>query len=113
MVILPFPFVARKGIRLKARPALILSDHSIDRRFDDIILAGITSQRISDIKPTEYLVSEENDGFKKTGLAKSSVVRCEYVMTIPSRLIARKIGILPENFLKEVDGRLKISLGLP
>jgi len=43
VVIIPFPFVTSEGASQKARPALIISDHSIDRRFDDLIMIGITS----------------------------------------------------------------------
>jgi arsenate reductase-like glutaredoxin family protein len=53
VVILPFPFVTTSGTQQKARPALIISDHSIRRRFDDLILAGITSQRIDDVLTRE------------------------------------------------------------
>jgi len=33
VVIIPFPFVTSEGVSQKARPALIISDHLIDRRF--------------------------------------------------------------------------------
>ncbi|MDQ1350867.1 MAG: hypothetical protein QG657_1169 [Acidobacteriota bacterium] len=46
VVLLPFPFITTGGAKQKARPALIISDHSIPRRFHDLILVGITSQRI-------------------------------------------------------------------
>ncbi|HJH27606.1 MAG TPA: hypothetical protein C5S37_12790 [Methanophagales archaeon] len=36
VVIIPFPFVTSEGALQKARPALIISDHSIDRRFAKI-----------------------------------------------------------------------------
>ncbi len=49
IVILPFPFITTKGTQQKARPALVISDHFIERRFDDVILVVITSQRVYDI----------------------------------------------------------------
>lgn len=88
VVILPFPFVTTSGTQQKARPALIISDHSIRRRFDDLILAGITSQRIDDIMETEFLIDEQSAYFGKSGLKKSSVVRGEYLMTIPKSLVS-------------------------
>jgi len=75
VVILPFPFITTDGVQQKARPALIVSDHSIERRFDDVILAGITSQRIDDIKQTEFIVEEGTDEFIRSGLAKSGKMR--------------------------------------
>ncbi len=113
VVILPFPFVTTTGTNQKARPALIISDHSIQRRFNDIILAGITSQRISNIMDTEFLIGAQATYFKKTGLKKDSVVRCEYLMTVPMTLVARKLGVLPANIMNSIDQIIGKSLGLP
>ncbi len=60
VVLLPFPFITTDGVQQKARPALVISNHSIKRRFDDVILAGITSQRIDDINQTEFLIAQYN-----------------------------------------------------
>lgn len=112
VVIIPFPFVTSEGASQKARPALIISDHSIDRRFDDLIMVGITSRIVEDLKETEYMIVEGTEAFKSSGLAKTSVVRCEYIMTVPRRLVARRLGRLPEETMMEADKRLKQSLGI-
>jgi len=112
VVTVPFPFVTISGTQQKARPALIISDHSIPRRFDDVILLGITSKRIDDIQATEYLIEDGTSEFIASGLVKSSVVRCEYVMTVPRQLIARKLGRLPKTIMDDIDKILKKSLGL-
>ena len=65
VVILPFPFITADGVQQKARPALIVSDHSIERRFDDVILAGITSQRIYDGKMRISYDNSGKDNFTK------------------------------------------------
>jgi len=91
---------------------LIISDHSIDRRFDDLIMVGITSRIVEDLKETEYMIVEGTEAFKSSGLAKTSVVRCEYIMTVPRRLVARRLGRLPEETMMEADKRLKLSLGI-
>lgn len=59
VVILPFPFITTYGVQQKARPALVVSDHSIERRFEDVILAGITSRSIYAIKQTEFIVQDK------------------------------------------------------
>jgi len=112
VVIVPFPFVTSEGALQKARPALIISDHSIDRRFEDLIMVGITSRIVEDLKGTEYKIVEGTEAFKHSGLAKTSVVRCEYIMTVPRRLVARRLGRLPDETMKEIDKRLKLSLGV-
>jgi hypothetical protein len=70
MVLLPFPFVTTDGTKQKARPALIISDHSIRRRFNDLILVGITSQRIDEVMDTEFLIEEDAEYFGQSGLKK-------------------------------------------
>ncbi len=112
VVILPFPFVTPTGTKQKARPALVISDHSIKRRFNDVILIGITSQRITNIRETEFLIKDSSQEFKATGLAKTSVIRCEYIMTIPEEIISRKLGYISEPLMTEIEKRLKLSIGL-
>jgi len=112
IVILPFPFVTRQGAQQKARPALIVSDHSIARRFSDAILVGITSRVPDKLVETEYVIATETPEFRQSGLAKSSVVRCEYAMTIPHDVIAYKLGALPTATMTRIDQKLKTSLGL-
>jgi mRNA interferase MazF len=112
LVILPFPFVTIAGAMQKARPALVISDHSIRRRFDDLILVGITSQRIDDVIDTEFLIDEQAEYFNESGLKKTSVVRCEYMMTVPKSLAVRKLGELPKNVMESIDKKIMKSLGL-
>jgi mRNA interferase MazF len=99
-------------VKQKARPALIISNHSIKRRFEDVILVAITSQRISKTTLTEISIKEKTDTFTRSGLGKTSVVRCEFIMTVPKELIARKLGNLPKEMLDKVDRVLKLSIGL-
>ena len=112
VVVVPFPFVTSEGASQKARPALIISDYTIDRRFDDLIMIGITSRIVENLKETEYRIVEGTEAFKHSGLAKTSAVRCEYIMTVPRRLVARRLGRLPEETMREIDKRLKLSLGI-
>ncbi|MFQ5630795.1 MAG: hypothetical protein ACE5I1_18645 [bacterium] len=41
-----------------------------------------------------------------------TIVRCEYLMTLPRELVARKLGHLPKTTMSEIDKILKRSLGL-
>jgi len=47
-----------------------------------------------------------------TGSLKRSLLRLDFIMTIPEELISRKIGDLPENLMSEVEKRLKIIFGI-
>ena len=49
---------------------------------------------------------------KITGLVKKSLLRLDFIMTIPGELISRKIGVLPENLMREVELKLKKLFGI-
>jgi len=112
IMVVPFPFVTIAGMQQKARPALVISNHNIKRRFDDLILVAITSQHVDNIISTEYLIEQGTEAFKQSGLAKRSLIRCEYIMTVPRDIIARKIGHLPVDVINEINEIIKLSLGL-
>lgn len=109
IVIVAFPFVLTGGRNAKkARPALVISDMALDRRYDDLILASITSRIPHNLKETEMLIKAT----PKNGLAKNSTVRLEFLMTIPAELVSRKIGILTPEQMARIDVKLTRSLGL-
>ena len=112
VVIVPFPFVTSEGALQKARPAPIISDHSIDRRFEDLIMVGITSRTVKNLKEIEYRIVSGTEDFKYSGLIKTSVVRCDYIMTVPRGIVARRLGHLPDKTMKKIDKKLKLSLGM-
>ena len=49
---------------------------------------------------------------KLNGLVKKSLLRLDFIMTIPEELINRKIGYLTPEQLKNIDQKLKISFNL-
>ena len=66
IVLVPFPFVTSAGIGQKLRPALIISDHKISRRLNDLILAAITTQVPSNLLITEFKISDTEPYFART-----------------------------------------------
>ncbi|MFO8164275.1 MAG: type II toxin-antitoxin system PemK/MazF family toxin [Desulfatiglandales bacterium] len=109
IVVVRFPFVLRNGSEIqKGRPALVISDDKVERRYNDVILAAITSQVPDDIMELELVVGPE----KETGLQKKSLVRLDFIMTIPKALISRKIGQLPDNMLKQAEKRIKKAFAM-
>ena len=109
IVVVKFPFILKeKGKIQKGRPALVISDDKVERRYKDVILTAITSQIPEDIMETELIL----EPVKITGLAKKSLLRLDFIMTIPEELISRKIGELPENLMTEVKNKLKRLFGI-
>jgi len=109
IVVVKFPFVLKEGFeKQKGRPALVISNEKLEKRYKDVILAAITSHIPPEIMEVEIIL--EPDG--STGLLKRSLLRLDFIMTIPEELISRKIGLLKENLMKEVKQKLKIVFGI-
>ncbi len=68
-----------------------------------MIFVAITSQVPDDIMELEIIVGPA----KGTGLLKKSLVRLDFIMTIPENLISRKIGQLPDDMLRQTESRIK------
>jgi len=109
IVVVRFPFALRNGNEVqKGRPALVISDDKVKRRYNDVILAAITSQVPDYIMELEIVVGPA----KGTGLLKKSLVRLDFIMTIPANLISRKIGQLPDDMLRKAESRIKKSFAI-
>jgi len=109
IVVVKFPFILKEDIeRRKGRPALVIFDDKVERRYKDVILAAITSQIPAKIMELELILEPT----ESTGLAKMSLLRLDFIMTIPEELISRKIGVLPRNVEKEVESKIKRALGV-
>ena len=109
VVVVKFPFVLKEGSAViqKGRPAFVISDDKIKRRYKDVVLTAITSQIPRDIMELEIVLERTISN----GLVKRSLLRMDFIMTVPEELISRKIGILPQSVVKESERRLKRSLG--
>ena len=92
VVVVPFPFIAKGETRRKLRPALVISDHSLPRRYEDAILIPITSKIELPLYKTEVIIDKTSPHFSSTGLMKTSIAKCEMLMTIPVRFVVKKIG---------------------
>jgi mRNA-degrading endonuclease toxin of MazEF toxin-antitoxin module len=109
IVVVKFPFVLKDGSEIqKGRPALVISDDKVKRRYDDLILAAITSRVPDDVMDLE-MVAEPTRG---SGLLKKSLIRLDFIMTIPENLISRKIGKMPDDIVRQAESRIKKSLGI-
>lgn len=113
VVLVNYPFVTDSGVQQKVRPALVVSDHTTSRRFpDDVILAAITSRHLANIMPNELRIETGAPDFRSTGLKVTSVVRLDFLMTVPAFSIHKRIGKISQCQIRAVDERLKRSLGL-
>lgn len=109
IVVVKFPFILKEhGEKQKGRPALVISDDNVIKRYQDVVLAAITSQIPPAIKELEIIL----EPIKTCGLIKRSLLRLDFVMTVPEELIARKIGEIPKDLIVEIDCRLMRLFGI-
>jgi mRNA interferase MazF len=95
IVLLKFPFVDQQ--EAKRRPALVL----LDAGDADILAARITSQDVN----TEYDVILAE--WKQSGLLIPSVVRLHKMATLQKRLVERRLGILTQEDMANVQAKLQ------
>lgn len=97
IVLVPFPF--DDFTATKVRPALCLT--SVIGKCDQIIIAFISSKIPFDLLQSDIVVLTGSTEWEDTGLKVDSVVRLHKMVTIPEKLIKRKLGQINEN-LQEV-----------
>jgi mRNA interferase MazF len=102
IVLVSFPFDDLSTT--KVRPALCLTD-SIGT-YQHVILAFISS-KVGDYQlPSDIIVNEKEPDFSETGLKLTSLIRLHRVATLPTELIRRNLGNLPERLHYPVYDRL-------
>jgi len=90
----------------KTHPALIISNDINNRYSATVTVIPITS-RTEIVYPFEVLFPPE-----KSGLPKESKVKCNQIRTIDKRRLIRSLGEISNEKLKEVEGALRIHLGM-
>ena len=104
------PFYFTDFTRYKLRPALIVSYGQSNP--DDYIVAFISTviPAKASLHETHFIIDSSEGYFDKTGLKKTSVLKCDKLMTINNTIIAGLLGELPEYIITTIDKKLKTAL---
>ena len=100
IVLLPYPFTDLKG--KKIRPALVVSNDSVNSKSKDCIMLPLTSV----IKDESYSIAINQEDLSSGQLIKSSRIKIDKIFTVEKRLIVMKIGILSHNTFEKVKEEL-------
>ena len=100
VVVVPFPFSQAAGE--KRRPALVLASWPI-LNTTDYLLCLISSQIVSD----PYVIPIATEDIEGGSLDRTSYLRPTYLFTVAEWRIARKIGTLVEEKLREATSTIK------
>jgi len=109
IVVVKFPFLLKEGREVqKGRPALVVNNSEVKKRYNNVVLAAITSRIPLEVMEVEIVLEPENS----IGLIKKSLLRLDFIMTISEELISRKIGVISKQVMEMVDGKLKRLFGI-
>jgi mRNA interferase MazF len=100
------------GTAQKLRPAIVVQSDVNNRRLASTILVPITSNTRFQNESTQIALDPASPDGKLTGLLRPSAVKCENIATVETRLVRRKIGVLPHNLHGQLDAALKVALAL-
>lgn len=103
IVLVPFPFDDFSAT--KVRPALCLTFEI--GVYQQIIVAFISSNVKSKEEKFDILLNKEDEISKGTGLIVDSVLKLHRIVTIPKRIIKRKLGVA--NPILEKTVRINLS----
>jgi mRNA interferase MazF len=103
IVLVPFPFT--NYFNSKPRPALVISDATFNKKSLDVILVAITSN-ISTTTDYAVKILSSDPEFAATGLKVPSAILCGKIFSMDKAQIYRKLGKLPDVWLKHVRGVL-------
>ena len=93
--------------KAKSRPVLLLKELP---GFGDFLVCGVSSQIHQAQEGFDEIIAATDDFFTATGLQVSSVVRLNFLTTLPTRRMTRFLGRLPVHVLHTLQARLAAHL---
>ncbi|MCZ6677332.1 MAG: type II toxin-antitoxin system PemK/MazF family toxin [Candidatus Poribacteria bacterium] len=108
IVLVPFPFDDLSAA--KVRPAICLTNPIGPHRH--VVFGFITSRIADPLLTSDLVIDAQHPDFAKTGHRVSSTLRLHRLMTIPTSIILRELGILSANLQQQVDQKLKTLFNL-
>ncbi len=91
----------------KTRPALILQNDISNQYSPITIVAALTSQFDTELYPTEVLINPPEGG-----LVYPSVVLLNQIRSIDRKRLVKRLGIISDGLMGQVNRAMQISLGL-
>ena len=72
----------------------------------DFLVCGVSSQTLCAIQGFDLVVEAGSKGFAQTGLRVTSVIRLNFLATVPTRRMERRLGSLPDGMLGYLKAKL-------
>ncbi|MDO8518585.1 MAG: type II toxin-antitoxin system PemK/MazF family toxin [Deltaproteobacteria bacterium] len=91
----------------KKRPAVIISNDAANKRYDQVTVIPLTSQKLDAVEPFQVFLSAED-----SGLSKDSKALAEQIRTVSKRRLESRAGRINTIFMAKLEAALKIHLDL-
>ena len=96
--------------QFKVRPSVVVSDDSLNRVSDDVMVVPCTSNTSRPIGRTQYLIT--GDETIAVGIRVDSIVRCESIFTLNQSMVLRRLGKLSVETIDRLNACLIAALSL-
>lgn len=111
VVLVDFPYAVGAGG--KVRPALVIQNDRDNSRLVNTIVAQITGTTHRALEATQARIDLNTPEGQQSGLRFDSVVNCVNLVTLDKTKVLRRLGNLPDVFMRRVSDALKTALELP
>ncbi len=91
----------------KKRPAVVLSNDAANKRYYQVTVVPLTSQKTDLVEPFQTLIHAE-----ESGLTKDSKALAEQIRTVSKLRLGSRAGHLSKETIDKVEEALKIHLDL-
>ncbi|WP_249043431.1 type II toxin-antitoxin system PemK/MazF family toxin [Paenibacillus faecis] len=100
IVLIPIPFSDLTSN--KRRPVLVLSNDDYNRRYQDVIVAAVTSN----VTKREYQIVITNDEMAEGELKATSAIRADKIYTLSQSIVVKKFGSVQASVLLDVKSQM-------
>ena len=104
LLLVPFPFSDQSG--KKVRPVVVISNNEFNKKSDDLIVLGLTSN----ISKDQYTISLENTNLDEGKLFTKCSIKIENILKLDKDLIIKKIGKINQETLMNTLNKLHTIL---
>ena len=102
VILIAFPFTDLTTTKM--RPGVIVSSDRFNKKYEDIVVAAITSQVPKSLSNDDFSLSHTDQA--DAGLPKASIVKLGKIVTLDQRFVRKKLGRIPEETLFRLTSAL-------
>ena len=91
----------------KRRPAVVVSNDAANKRYHQVTVIPLTSQRVETVEPFQVFIDES-----ESGLSRDSKALAEQIRTVSKLRLAGRAGHLQPETLQRIESAIKVHLDL-